>query len=475
MKNVRTIKGNMLFSATLTVIIFFIISLLLVVRYEAIVEEYQNLTDNISYAEDIIYSTDQLTNDIILVYTEYDPAVSDRILMALNQIETTMSVLEKELMNDSSLFLYERLSYAIQGMDTDARNVLAHMSVNNQAHAASSRDTLTRTNVVVNTLVDDLVKSELSHMQLLRVSLTNELNTTRIQFAGLILIIVAVLAATFFWLYSGMYGNMIRLQDLFREMSKGNLDVDIPDTPAEKEFQILINEALKMKNSLKELNQEKVLSRTALVSAIGSLVETRDSETGEHIDNIKENLYLLCQELKLGSKYSPFMTDDYVNTLIQVAPLHDIGKVGIPDNILLKPGKLTDEEFEVMKKHVIMGQKVIQQAIVIYEGNNTEYFDVAEEIIADHHEKWDGSGYPKGIAGTEISLAGRLVAIIDVYDALTSERVYKRAFSHKKAVDIIEKSSGSHFDPEIVHAFLAIEEKITQDPKMDYTEAYITS
>jgi putative two-component system response regulator len=166
----------------------------------------------------------------------------------------------------------------------------------------------------------------------------------------------------------------------------------------------------------------------------------------------------LCNHLRTKGPFKRVMTDEYIRELFSTSPLHDIGKVGIPDSILLKPGKLTTDEFEIMKKHAIFGVEALK-----YEGNEPieiSFIKTASEIIGTHHEKFDGTGYPNGLKGKEIPLSGRLMAIIDVYDALVSVRVYKSAYTHTEAMQIIAEGRDKHFDPEIVDAFFEIEKEI---------------
>ena len=166
----------------------------------------------------------------------------------------------------------------------------------------------------------------------------------------------------------------------------------------------------------------------------------------------------LARHLQNHPRFKEELTDTNIETIFKSAPLHDIGKVGIPDRILLKPGKLTPEEFEIMKTHTTLGR----DAIVAAESDTTQdnpFFRYAKEITYSHQEKWDGSGYPEGLMGNNIPLSARLMAVADVYDALISERVYKAAFPHEQAVEIIRDGRGSHFDPDMVDAFLALSEE----------------
>ncbi len=195
--------------------------------------------------------------------------------------------------------------------------------------------------------------------------------------------------------------------------------------------------------------------------AMGSLAETRDNETGNHIRRTQHYVKMLALRLKGHPRFSSFLTPDTIELLYKSAPLHGIGKVGIPDRILLKPGKLTAEEFEIMKTHTTLGRNSIMAAEKLIE-SPTSFLHLAREVAWSHHERWDGMGYPRGLAGVAIAVPGRLMAVVDVYDALVSKRVYKAAFPHEMAVSIIRESSGSHFDPDIVDAFLATAESIRE-------------
>lgn len=220
---------------------------------------------------------------------------------------------------------------------------------------------------------------------------------------------------------------------------------------------------LKLQN---EILEQKVIERTekmeqlqdVVMVAMGSLAEARDPETGNHIRRTQNYVRALAEELQHHPKFSDFLTPEAITSLYKSAPLHDIGKVGVPDHILLKPGKLTDEEFEEMKKHTVYGYDAIVAAESYIDGDG-QFLHFAKEIALSHQEKWDGSGYPEGLAGEDIPVSARLMAIADVYDALISKRVYKPAFSHEKAVSIISEGNGSHFDPVMTEAFLSIADK----------------
>jgi adenylate cyclase len=194
------------------------------------------------------------------------------------------------------------------------------------------------------------------------------------------------------------------------------------------------------------------------MEAMVNMVETRDPETGQHIQRTQYYARSLALALKRKGQFSEILTDHYIEKLFLSAPLHDIGKVGIPDNILLKPGKLTDEEFTIMKTHATHGEKIVGKVAKKIKGDN--YLGMGAEIAGSHHERWDGKGYPRGLSLEEIPLSGRIMAISDVYDALISRRCYKPPFSHEKAMAIIGEGKGSSFDPVIVDAFVTIEPEI---------------
>lgn len=212
-----------------------------------------------------------------------------------------------------------------------------------------------------------------------------------------------------------------------------------------------------LEKEVEKRTSEIEVLKASIIEAMGSLAEYRDNETGAHIQRTQHYVRIMCEYLSETHKYREIITDEYIDLLFKTSPLHDIGKVGIKDTILLKPGKLTFEEFEEMKKHASFGEEVI--ARIIKQRGEIEFLKYAKEIAGGHHEKWDGTGYPKGLKEDSIPLSARIMAIADVYDALISKRVYKEAFSHEKACSIIKEGRGKHFDPDLVDAFFAIEEK----------------
>jgi len=210
--------------------------------------------------------------------------------------------------------------------------------------------------------------------------------------------------------------------------------------------------------------RELEFSQDVTILALASLAEIRDNETGNHLRRTQAYIKLLAESLERHPRFSLKLTPINIDLIHKSAPLHDIGKVGIPDEILLKPGKLTAEEFEIMKTHTTMGLEAIEKAEREM-GRSAPFLAVAKEIAGSHQEKWDGSGYPQGLAGDNIPLSARLMAVADVYDALVSERPYKKPFSHSQACTMIAEGRGKHFDPDIVDAFLKIHLKFDEIAK----------
>ncbi|MES2346484.1 MAG: two-component system response regulator [Pseudomonadota bacterium] len=190
------------------------------------------------------------------------------------------------------------------------------------------------------------------------------------------------------------------------------------------------------------------------IHAMASLAETRDNETGNHIRRTQHYVRVLAEHLRDHPRFRHFLDAATIQLLFKSAPLHDIGKIGIPDRILLKPGRFTPEEFEIMKTHTTLGRDAIAHAEQQL-GMDVDFLRLAKEIAYAHQEKWDGSGYPEGLAGDAIPISARLMAVADVYDALISRRVYKEGMPHEKAVQIIVDGRGTHFDPDICDAFQA--------------------
>ncbi len=200
----------------------------------------------------------------------------------------------------------------------------------------------------------------------------------------------------------------------------------------------------------------KVISELqyAIVHVLSDMVERRDGSTGGHLIRTQHYLKVLLEAVQKECIYPDELSDIDVNLFLHASQLHDVGKMSIPDNILLKPGKLTPEEFEIMKKHTTLGENAIRYAMSSVQ--EKKFLEIAASFAGSHHEKWNGTGYPRGYFERQIPIEGRLMAIVDVYDALISERPYKKPFTHEKAVGIIEEDSGTHFDPLLINVFLKI-------------------
>ncbi|WP_409439736.1 HD-GYP domain-containing protein [Psychromonas sp. GE-S-Ul-11] len=254
-------------------------------------------------------------------------------------------------------------------------------------------------------------------------------------------------------------GVLLSQERALIDVSEGRLDTRLPIFSFD-EFGTAASLTNSMLDSLQFSQNEVKTTRDVAIVSLSALAESRDNETGAHILRTQEYVKALAEQLSLSSKYKELLTPTYIELLYKSAPLHDVGKVGIPDNILLKPGKLTDEEFVIMKGHAQIGADAL--SIAEKQLGTSSFLQVAKEIAQSHHEKWDGSGYPKQLVGEDIPLSGRLMALADVYDALISKRVYKPAFSHDKAKGIILEGQGTHFDPNIVVAFLEVEDRFVE-------------
>ena len=205
----------------------------------------------------------------------------------------------------------------------------------------------------------------------------------------------------------------------------------------------------------KQTEKAILSSKSATILGLAKLAEFRDTDTGKHLERIQEYTRLLAQELSTFNKYKGYITPEYIEDIYQSSILHDIGKVGIPDSILMKPGKLTQREFQLIKPHSKIGGDTLRIIDAKFEGQS--FLTMGKEIAYYHHEKWNGKGYPRGLAGENIPLSARIVALADVYDALTTARCYKDSYPHDKSRDIILSESNQHFDPDIVTVFRSIE------------------
>lgn len=196
------------------------------------------------------------------------------------------------------------------------------------------------------------------------------------------------------------------------------------------------------------------------IFAMSKLAESRDPETGEHLERMREYCRLMAQVLSKTDKYGPVIDRNFIDNIYSASPLHDIGKVGVPDAILTKPGKLTEEEWIIMRTHPLIGAETLREVDREHPGNS--FIKIGIEIAEAHHEKWDGTGYPYGLKAEAIPLPARILALGDVFDALSSKRCYKEAFPSETVVDIIMEGSGRHFDPDVVNAFLEVQEEFAR-------------
>jgi putative two-component system response regulator len=263
-------------------------------------------------------------------------------------------------------------------------------------------------------------------------------------------------------------------EDETRGLSMGAVDyivkpISPPVVMARIRTQLMLKSASDFLRGKSDLLESEVARRTAeiqdlqdaMVLSMASLAETRDNETGNHLRRTQHYVKRLAQQLRLNPRFADELDDRCIELLFKSAPLHDIGKVGIPDSILLKPSRLDAQEFEIMKTHTTLGRDAIvhaEQAL----GHEVPFLRFAKEIALSHQEKWDGSGYPEALVGDAIPLSARLMALADVYDALISKRVYKPAFSHEDSVRMILEGSGTHFDPDVAQAFEAVQEDFRQ-------------
>ncbi len=197
-----------------------------------------------------------------------------------------------------------------------------------------------------------------------------------------------------------------------------------------------------------------------IIISLANMIESRDDNTGQHVKRTSQYVEMIVNELKNRNMYEEIINDAYVYNLIKAAPMHDIGKIKIPDQVLQKPGKLTEEEFEIMKQHSSEGGKIIRKIMAQIE--EAEYIEVAYNVATFHHEKWNGRGYPDGLSGEDIPLEARIMAVADVFDALISKRCYKDAMSLDKAFEIIKESENEHFDPRIAQVFLELRPQIEE-------------
>ncbi|MEE0960106.1 MAG: HD domain-containing protein, partial [Lachnospiraceae bacterium] len=236
--------------------------------------------------------------------------------------------------------------------------------------------------------------------------------------------------------------------------------VSLVDITTHMEYsKMLENEVAEKAKKISKIQERFIVS-------FANMIELRDDVTGQHVKRTSRYVRIIANALKKRNIYPGIITDEFVDAICKAAPLHDIGKIAISDSILRKPGKLTEEEFEIIKTHPKVGGDMLREALKIDDAD--EYLTYAYEMAMYHHEKWNGTGYPEGLKGNEIPLSARIMAIADVFDALTSKRSYKDKISDDRAFEIIEQSSGSHFDPILVNVFVDIKEEILETKNKNY-------
>lgn len=304
---------------------------------------------------------------------------------------------------------------------------------------------------------------------IVRVSLENDMLHWILALMLSVYVVVVVLAGrglnkTFMLSLKQRFENLALLQELSAQQAETEEARDhLERANAElREHEENLDQMVQERTSqLLQRTEEMSEIKEATILALSSLAATRDNETGNHIRRTQKYIRLLALHLQRHSRFKEFLTEENINLLYKLAPLHDVGKVGIPDHILRKPGKLTKEEFAIMKTHAELGGNAI--AVAENEVNNRSHFlRIARQIAVGHHEKWDGSGYPYGLRGDDIPIPARLMALADVYDAMSSRRVYKDAMHHDEVVATIIEAKGQHFDPDIVDAFVEIQNKFKE-------------
>lgn len=271
----------------------------------------------------------------------------------------------------------------------------------------------------------------------------------------------------FMFILSQVFMLIRRYSRLFVTVTEQRHHLELVNDLLERE----LVERTELEKTMRDFSRHLEESRSGLIVGLARLAESRDTDTGMHLDRISAYTRILAQELRAHPDFSAELSDEFIDEMCQSSALHDIGKVGIPDAILQKPGRLTPEEFEVMKTHTTIGGDAIRTVESRIELNT--FLRIAREIAYSHHEKWDGTGYPQRLAGEVIPLSARIVACADVYDALTSVRPYKQAMEHERAATIIREGRGSHFDPRVVTAFensAAIFDSVRERLHLDETE-----
>jgi len=277
---------------------------------------------------------------------------------------------------------------------------------------------------------------------------------------GLVGLLVCALAS---FLFSRAVTRPVQtLVEAARRVARVDLSIEIPVRGSDElaELSRAFNDMVQQIRVRHDLEKQVEKSRDLTIFAVAKLAESRDPETGAHLERVRNYSRILAQHLADHGQFSPLITPQFVHLIYLTSPLHDIGKVGIPDSVLLKPAKLSEREMEIMRSHTVIGAATLDAAARQFPG--VQFVEMGRDIAIAHHERFDGTGYPNKLSGEQIPLAARIVAVADVYDALTTKRAYKPAYSHDAAKAIIEKGSTTQFDPRIVEAFIRCESQFTQ-------------
>lgn len=267
----------------------------------------------------------------------------------------------------------------------------------------------------------------------------------------IMLICVVILGIILLVAVAAYFGEPLkRLADATEEIKQGKYDQHI-SVVRNDDFGILADSFNDMSHSIAEKNNRIASIQNSIIRGMAVMVESRDNSTGGHINRTSECVRVFVGKMRKDSRFN--ISESFEQAIIKAAPMHDLGKIAVDDAILRKPGRFTDEEFAIMKKHSEEGAKIVAE--VLKESDDEEFKAIAENVAHYHHEKWDGNGYPEGIKGTDIPYEARIMALADVFDALVSKRCYKESMGYDKAFGIIQESLGTHFDPELGEFFIS--------------------
>ena len=388
-------------------------------------------------------------NDISVKLYRHQTVIVSYSLTADNIRMHEYSLEEKELREDIKELLYE----FGERMEGDRREQLYHTVYSNYYGYLQNADILMQfgnndskgmteyytLNVMadciknINEGLDELDSLTIDEMEIARVRMDGYIRLSQI---SEIVSIACIIAAT---MISLIYCLKVTTQ---LDNHKQQLEIEVD----------------KKTKELREKSEKMIALQNDIIIGVANIIENRDGDTGEHVKRTSQYVEILANEAMKRGLYPKILTQHYVELLIKAAPMHDIGKIAVPDSILQKPGRLTNEEFEVIKNHAPEGGRIIKEVMGKIE--EKEYVDIAYDVATSHHEKWNGAGYPHGLAGENIPLCARIMALADVFDALVSKRCYKEPMSYDKAFGLIEEEKGTHFDPELAQIFIELREEI---------------